>query len=213
MISIAEAAAPTPGYWMHEISGVAHDLFGFLTREGMERLICQLHYTHSVPSGKSYYYYYDGAIVVFAIPANPNVSTFLTGERNRVWDLARLWAPDGHRHNLLTQAIAVATKELRRLEPRCLALVSYADPDAGHMGGVYRAASWQYLGRTESRAWRTPNGQIIPRRKFHSGGSHINKSEIEALGYVEVRRAGKYRFVHGLTKRIRRRLAKLEAER
>lgn len=175
----------------------------------MEQVICERHYTHSIPSGKSYYFYHDGAIVIFAIPANPHVSRFLTGECNRVWDLARLWAPDGHRHNLLTEAIAVTTRELRRLEPHCLALVSYADPDAGHMGGVYRAASWLYLGRTEQRAWQTPDGQIIPRRKFHSGNSHINKAEIEALGYVEVRRAGKYRFVRGLTKRMRRRLAKL----
>jgi hypothetical protein len=177
----------------------------------MASTICNHHYTHSVPSGKSHYFYFDGAIVIFAIPANPYVSQFLTGEGNVVWDLARLWAPDGHRHNLLTQAIAVATKELRKVEPNCLALVSYADPDAGHMGGVYRAASWQYLGRTESRTWKTPDGQIIPRRKFHSGRSHINKAEIELLGYVEVRRLGKYRFAHGLTKRIRRRLQKLEA--
>jgi hypothetical protein len=171
-----------------------------------------MHYTHSVPSGKSHYFYYEGAIVIFAIPANPNVSRYLTGEANAVWDLARLWAPDGHRPNLLTQAIAATTRELRKLEPRCLALVSYADPDAGHMGGVYRAASWRYLGRTESRVWRTPDGAIIPRRKFHSGRSHINKSEIEALGYVELRRPGKYRFAHGLTKRTRRWLQKLEAQ-
>ena len=178
----------------------------------MQHLIREHHYTHSVPSGKSHYFYHDGAIVIFSIPANPYISKFLTGPPNAVFDLARLWAPDGHRRNLLTEAISVATRELRRLEPKCLALVSYADPNAGHAGGVYRAASWVYLGQTEARVWLGPNGEIVPRRKFHSGSEHVNKAEVEALGYKEIRRPGKYRFAHGLTKRIRSRVRKMSAD-
>ena len=185
------------------------DLVGDLDRRFMARLICHYHYTHSVPSGKSHYFYHDGAVVVFAIPANPNISKFLTGTPNVVWDMARLWAPDGHRPNLLTEAISVATLKLRKLEPDCTCLVSYADPSMGHTGGVYRAASWIYLGRTENRVWRGPNGEIIPRRKFHSGNTHINKPEIERLGFTEIRRPGKYRFAHGLTKQVRRHLFKM----
>jgi hypothetical protein len=93
---------------------------------------------------------------------------------------------------------------LLQAEPSILALISYADPNAGHQGGVYRAASWVYLGQSEdNRHYRSASGQIVPRRKFHSGKSFKRKVEIEALGYVEVILPGKHRFARGLTRKAR----------
>jgi hypothetical protein len=71
------------------------------------------HYTHSIPSGKSWYFSYETAIVCFALPPNPYISRFLLGEPNKVIELSRLWAPDGHEPNLLTRAIAYAVGCLR----------------------------------------------------------------------------------------------------
>jgi hypothetical protein len=164
------------------------------------------HYTRSVPSGKRRVYVFEDAIVVFAIPANRNISRWLLGTDNLVWELARLWAPDGHRANLLTEAIAHAVRELRKDEPSVRAIVSYADPNAGHAGGVYRAASWAYLGQCEeSRNYkRLSDGHILPRRAFHSGRSALRKSEIEAKGFREIKLPGKHRFARGLTRDARR---------
>lgn len=163
------------------------------------RIICAHHYTKSWPSGKSIVVQYEDAIVVFSIPANYNVARWLLCAPNRVWELTRLWAPDNHRENLLTQAIAYSVNAFRKLNVAD-ALVSYADPNAGHSGGVYRAASWVFLGQSEeARAYRK-DGQIISRRKFHSGKTHLNKSAILALGYSELRLPGKYRFARGLTR-------------
>lgn len=176
-----------------------------MSKAEMISVICERHYTRSVPSGKSLYFDYDGAIVVFAIPANHNISKFLVGEPNKVWELARLWAPDNHRRNLLTEAIAETVKRFRKLELNTTALVSYADPNMGHLGGVYRAASWVYLGQSEeSRNYRADDGTIVSRRKFHSGKRGLTKSEIEALGYVQLNLPGKHRYAKGLTKKARR---------
>lgn len=159
------------------------------------------HYTHSVPSGKSYYISFGDAIVVWSIPANKNIARFLLGRPGKVWELSRLWAPDGHERNLLTQAISAAVAIIRKLENPD-ALVSYADPNVGHKGGVYRAASWLYHGKSEeTRAYRDANGNVISRRAFHSGRATLKKSEIEAMGYVELKLPGKERFVRPLTKR------------
>jgi hypothetical protein len=168
--------------------------------------IRQQHYTRSVPSGKRRVYVYEGAIVVFAIPANRNISRWLLGEDNRVWELARLWAADGHRANLLTEAIAHAARQLRIDQPEVEALVSYADPNAGHHGGVYRAGSWAYLGQCEeSRNYRRlSDGHILPRRAFHSGSKGMRKAEIEALGFKEIKLPGKHRYARGLTRKARR---------
>jgi hypothetical protein len=170
--------------------------------------IKKFHYTHSVPSGKTHYVACDEAIVAWSIPANNRVAKSILGWDGIVWELTRLWAPDGHAPNLLTQAISAATDVIRALE-RPDALVSYADPNNGHRGGVYRAASWIHQGAsTETRAWRAPNGDVVPRRTFHSGKSFLRKPQIEALGYTQIEVAGKERFVKPLTRKARKVLAR-----
>jgi hypothetical protein len=172
--------------------------------------IKQWHYTKSIPSGKSYYVAFGAALVVWSIPANKNISRFLFKDSDfRVWELSRLWAPNNHEKNLLTQAISAAVGIIQELE-KPDALVSYADPNAGHKGGVYRAASWAYHGQSEeSRAYKSiKTGQVMARRAFHSGKKCLTKSQIEARGFEQLRLPGKYRFVKLLTRRAKRQIIK-----
>lgn len=171
-----------------------------LDRSRAMETICQNHYTRSVPSGKSHYIQFEDAIIVWSIPANKNIARFLLGRNGNVWELSRLWAPDGHEPNLLTRAISAAVKLICQLEQPD-ALVSYADPNAGHKGGVYRAASWLYHGRSEEvRSYRNGEGETIARRAFHSGKHGMTKAEIESLGYTELKLPGKERFVRPISK-------------
>jgi hypothetical protein len=155
-----------------------------------------------------YFVGYGEAVVVWSLPANYSAAQhFMPGtESPRVWELTRLWAPDGHDRNLLTGAISEAIRVLKQVEPDIDLVMSYADPSAGHEGFVYRAASWIPVGRSEEvRAWRhRDGGPILPRRAFQSGSKHLNKPEVEALGYVQLKLAGKHRFVRPLSKRARR---------
>lgn len=163
--------------------------------------IIQFHYTHSWPSGKTVYYEFEDAIVVFSIPANCMICRWFGADKNRVWELTRLWAPDGHRKNLLTQAISFAVSEFKKLNAADV-IISYADPNVGHSGGVYKAASWVPLGQSEeTRAYRGINGEIVSRRKFHSGRKSMRKSEILALGYHELKLPGKLRFAKGISRK------------
>ena len=172
-------------------------------RKAAERLIVENHYTHCVPSGKSIYVRFGSAIVVWSIPANKNIARFLLGFDGKVWELARLWAPDGHEKNLLTQAISFAVRVVEKAE-RPDALVSYADPQMGHGGGVYRAASWLFHGQSdESRNYVHEDGRRVARRAFHSGGKAMKKADIEKLGWREVKQPGKLRYVKPLSKRAK----------
>jgi hypothetical protein len=169
--------------------------------------IRRFHYSHSVPSGKSYYVQHGPAYVVWSIPANNNLAKFILGKTGNVWELSRLWAPDGHEPNLLTQAISAAVGIIQTLE-RPDALVSYADRLHKHHGGIYRAASWIYHGRTDDcRGW-IKDGQWVARRKFHSGKKFLTKPEIEALGYVQCNKEGKERFVKPLSRHAKRHIKK-----
>ena len=180
-----------------------------IDRATAKALICARHYTHSFPSGKSEVFEFDDVVVVFSIPANRHISRFLLGKPNVVWELSRLWAEDGHPPNALTQAISRGTGAFRKLYPDVEALVSYADPNVGHTGGVYRAASWTFLGSCEeTRAYRGPGGEIVSRRAFHSGKHALRKDEILAKGFVQLKLPGKLRFARGLTHSARKTLAR-----
>lgn len=169
-------------------------------------LIEQGHYTHSVPSGKSHYIKWEDAIVCWSIPANKNIGRFLLGRDAVVWELARLWAPDGHRPNLLTKAISYAVRRLL-LEEEAEILVSYADPNVGHTGGVYRAASWIFLGQcAESRAYRDSSGRVVARRAFHSGSKGMTKQQVLDAGYIQLNLPGKLRFAKPVTRNAKREL-------
>lgn len=169
--------------------------------------IIAFHYTHSVPSGKSHYFSVDDAIVVFSIPANQFIGSFLFGKPREVWELSRLWAPDGHSRNLLTRAISQSVAAFRKLEPDAWGMVSYADPNVGHSGFVYRAASWIPCGQVEeNRYYRDAAGTVVSRRRFHSGGKSMTKAQIVALGYVETKQPGRWRFVYPLHSTARREL-------
>lgn len=177
-----------------------------LARQRAVSIVCAYHYTGSVPSGKSHYVRFGSAIIVWSIPANNNIAEFVLGWPGNVWELSRLWAPDGHEKNLLTRAISAAVDVIRKLENPD-ALVSYADPNVGHKGGIYRAASWIYHGRAEEvRTYRGADGKTVARRAFHSGSAGMKKAEIEAMGFEELRMPGKERFVRPLSRRARKAL-------
>lgn|SRR3990167_713074 len=164
-------------------------------------IICRNHYSHSFPTGWTLCIGMEGAICVWAIPANKNLAHFLFGGGIEIRELSRLWAMDGHSPNLLTQLIAGAVRALRLACPKVEACVSYADPNVGHEGFVYRAASWLYTGQaTESRYYQLPDGSPVARRAFHSG-SHSRPPDLPVLY-----RPGKHRYVRCLSKRARKNL-------
>ncbi len=183
-------------------------------REWAKTVFRSWHYAKSVPSGKTHYLFYEGVFFSFSIPANKNISTFLIGEPNCVWELSRMWANDGHADNALTAALKKAVAKFRSLEPAVHALVSYADPNVGHHGGIYRAASWVATGQSEeARYYRNARtGLVVSRRKFHSNGTHLNKPEILALGFEEMKLPGKIRFAKGLTEIARKKLRRFNTQ-
>lgn len=71
------------------------------------------HYARSVPSGKAHYFACNGVFFAFAIPPNRNISRYLIGEDNAVWELSRMWASDGHKPNALTMGLSVAVAGVR----------------------------------------------------------------------------------------------------
>ena len=71
----------------------------------------------------------------------------------------------------VTRILKVAMNFLRRGAPGIRIVVSYADPQQSHHGGIYQAGNWTYLGAGgRLNAWRRRDGTIIHDRRVTPSG-------------------------------------------
>jgi hypothetical protein len=115
-------------------------------------------------------------VAVFARPAIDAVITAHTGfdDAARGTVLARLLLLDTVPQNGESFFVARAFRTLRAARPGIEAVVSYSDPEAGHVGQVYAALSGAYRGRTRPRGVLSVAGVTIAGRtlsKIRSGDS------------------------------------------
>lgn len=116
------------------------------------RFACETwHYSKSVPSGRLVRFgvWEGGAfrgVVVFGSGASPWLARQYGLKRYEVAELVRV-ALDRHR-TPVSRILSISVSLLRRWDPRLRLLVSFADPRVGHVGGIYQAAGWLYLGRS-----------------------------------------------------------------
>lgn len=190
---VSDILGDLPGTWMvctKRRAGVRR-----LPRAEAKAIIIANHYTRRFPSGWTRCYGYNDVVIVFSIPANKNLEKFLFGGDVGLRELARVWAPDHHAPGELTSALSTAVKLLKQDVPECKALVSFADPNMDHHGGVYQAASWVYTGQSsEARVYLLEDGTPVSRRAFHSGGKSFKPN------LPETRLPGKHRYVRTLGK-------------
>ena len=67
-------------------------------------------------------------------------------ELDEVLELTRLVCLDGYATNTESWFIGQSFKWLKKHAPEVKVLVSYADPEQKHSGGIYRATNWMYQG-------------------------------------------------------------------
>jgi len=67
-------------------------------------------------------------------------------ELDEVLELTRLVCLDGYGKNLESFVIAKSFDWLKKNDSQVKILVSYADPEQAHTGGIYRATNWIYQG-------------------------------------------------------------------
>ena len=79
--------------------------------------------------------------------SNRTVNSIADGlELDEILELTRLVCLDGYGKNLESFSIAQSFDWLKKNDPRVKVLVSYADPEQSHTGGIYRATNWVYQG-------------------------------------------------------------------
>jgi hypothetical protein len=123
-------------------------------------------------------------------------------------DAARTISPDHWRHVLSLSRLVVAPdvptngasfllgRAMRLLDrDRWPWLVTYADTRHGHSGAIYKATNWECWGPTRGAgdAWVGPDGEQRGRKR---GGRTLRVAEMKALGFTQLPRCPKIKYVH-----------------
>jgi hypothetical protein len=105
--------------------------------------------------------------------------------------------------------LSIALKMLKKQSPGLRLVVSYADSDQEHHGGIYQATNWLYTGVVSFEAGILINGEKRHRRSI---GSYYGRSDIEYLRkYVDseaeiITGGGKHKYLFPLDSDMRKQI-------
>ena len=179
------------------------------------RIPCeQWHYAGMMPSSFSYTYgvwesgRYRGALL-FGNTVASNGHTLIVGMvPQQVKELLRI-ALNGH-DAPLTRIISMALALFKRDAPEVELLISYADPDVGHHGGIYQAASWIYVGKSARKRVYVVKGERLHNRTVRHRWATEDMEWIRR--YVDPDATQrllppKHKYAFGLNRRVKKQLA------
>jgi len=145
------------------------------------------HYSRACPPGMHWFSaLYEGKVVGAMLFRRPSLPK--TREAYGVdLELSRLVMLDEAGRNSESRFIGWALRWLRR-NTKCSAVISFADPEAGHSGIVYRASNWEYLGREKGHGTRriTVDGEVLHSKTAYDRYGASGSSLIQLLAPKKV---------------------------
>ena len=182
-----------------------------------KRCVEAWHYSHAMPAATDRYAVFeDGQLVGVVLfgPGAGGVTRFgarLGVDRQDVRELVRVALTT---HQIpVSRVVAICARLLRRDRPNLRLLMSYADPNEGHHGGIYQAGGWVYTGTsTPGTAYIVVHGQPTHRRTCNSlyGTSSVAKLRATVDPNAQPMPAlPKHRYLMALDPSIRDQVAKM----
>lgn len=109
------------------------------------------HYSKSVPAVQYGYNVYNDndewcGVILYGGGANNNMPKSFGKNAGEVLELVRV-ALNG-KQETTSKAVAMSLKHLHKENPLCEIVVSYADHRQKHLGTIYQATNWIYVGKT-----------------------------------------------------------------
>lgn len=137
-------------------------------------------------------------VVQWLPPTKPAAASVYPEEWMRVLSLSRMVVIPNVPKNACSFLMARSIQKIKK-DGHWKALVTYADSRIGHDGLVYRASGWTYVGKSQpTPAWLDPNtGKQVAALSTKTR----TKKQMLELGYVQVGKFHKYKFIKFLDKR------------
>ena len=176
------------------------------------------HYSQSLPVGKTVKIgvWEDRkfiGVVLFSRGANNNIGKPYQLAQTEVCELVRVALQE---HGTpVTRIIKIALRMLMQQSPGVRLVVSYADANQGHHGGIYQGGNWLYSGVSD-----TDGGQMVFGRQMHrkTVRSKYGTSSLEWLrknidpNATAVKALPKHRYLMPLDKEMAKQIAHLAKE-
>jgi hypothetical protein len=109
--------------------------------------------------------------VVYGSGSQANSHRPFRMHRGEVCELVRMALAPGHK-TPVSKVISISAKMLKKQFPHLRCIVSYADVDRGHYGGIYQASGWAYVGAISSFRIIWGGRTVHPRSLVERYGSY-----------------------------------------
>lgn len=169
------------------------------------------HYSKNLPLGKSVRIgaWEDGrfvGVVVFHTGVSYRLGNFLGLNQMQVCELIRVAFTK--RKTPISRMLKIAVSMLKKQSPNLRAVVSFADPEQKHYGGIYQASNWIYCGRSHAaqeffidNKWR--NFKVFAQKRGWSKYQKVDRSSLPKRNHW------KYKYVLALDEETKSKLIKL----
>lgn len=166
------------------------------------------HYAKKVPQIRLGYSVFNDAgewcgVVLFSNGANPRIAQEFGLVQGQVVELVRM-ALNG-KQPFTSQVLAMALKQIKKDAPALKVIVSYADRNQEHIGTIYQATNWYYIGEYANEVGIRLNGKMVHRRsiskKYGKSGIEWLKENIDPKAEV-VKGKSKIKYVFPIDKKF-----------
>lgn len=143
-------------------------------------------------------------VVVFGVGATNSLLKPYNLEQNEGCELVRL-ALTKH-ETPVSRIMSIAIRFLKKANPGLRLIVSFADPEEGHIGSIYQATNWLYCGRTEDCKYPVVNGVVTHPRQM---SRLVKRDGLKRNSVNYVLKRGKYRYLMPLDKKMSEQIKKI----
>ena len=128
-------------------------------------------------------------VIIFGVGATNTLVKRFGLDSNQGCELVRV-ALRSH-VNTVTKMISIALKMLKKANPGIRLVVSFADPEQGHVGGIYQGGNWRFCGKSQSSDEYIYKGKRWQGRSFRNSFKGMEKHP----SVKTVKGSSKYRYV------------------
>ena len=170
------------------------------SKESADYAVKNWHYSRCLPVGKlvKFGVWEDKkfiGVVIFSRGASPHLGKALDLDQTEVCELTRVAL---NKHDApVSQIVAKALTELKKSNPALRAVISFADPKEGHIGGIYKAGNWIYTGKSNE-----VTEYFIEGRWMHTRNAYHHPKRPTAAKRTS---PGKFRYIYPLDRVLRKR--------
>lgn len=183
-----------------------HDLKVDWASHAAAKYACEnWHYSKTLPVGKLVKagVWENGrfvGVVIFAWGMNANLGKPYGLKMVQCCELVRV-ALNKH-ESPVSRIVKISLMLLKKKNPGIRLVVSFADPEEGHHGGIYQAGNWIFTGDSPKGNEWVLNGRRLNRRAYTGGSFGRKKMELPA-GAIKRETKGKHRYLMPLDKEMR----------